>query len=244
MKMNDNFNLILKYLKRKNWNYDGTQYIFRDISINDSYINSIIDCVLPKKGQSYTRGKFVWSLEQIMKDVHDMFGEKVAFEVDFFVDGKTAENVYLSDEVKKEIREELKKFNWYELKGKPPIDTRFSCELKVFPSTKKPQADYENVEFNFFWDVFNITVNDISVEVDSNFYQEAKGYIETLMMDNDFSSDVSDIFYLATEKDFQFRNTDMYVIANGYLRKIDGVDNGHGIWKGELNTSHLFSARK
>lgn len=241
--MKDTLNLISKYLKRKNWVYDGTQYFFRDISIENYNINSIIDCVLPKKGQSYTRAKFAWSLDHIMNDVHDLFGEKVAFEVDFFVDGKTAKDVYLSDETKKEIREELKNFNWYKLKGKPPIDTRFSCEVKVFPSNKEPHADYENVNFNFFFDVFNITVNDIPVVVDSDFYQEAKGYIETLMFDNDFSSDISDIFYLATEKDFQFVNTDLYVTANGYLRKIDGVDNGHGIWDTRIDVSQLFSAR-
>lgn len=241
--MENNLNLISKYLKRKNWVYDGTQYIFRDILIDDSFIKSSVDCVLPKKGQSYIRSKFVWCLDKIMNDVHDVFGETVAFDVDYFVDGKVAENVYISDETNQEIRKELKKFNWYKLKGKPPIDTRFSCGVKVFPSTKKPYADYECVDFNFFWDVFDLTINDIPVEVDSNFYREAKGYIENLMQDTDFSSDISDIFYLATEKDFQLMSTDMYVIANGYLRKIDGVDNGYGIWDGSPNVSQLFSKR-
>lgn len=241
--MENNLNLISKYLKRRNWVYDGTQYIFRDILINDSFIKSSVDCILPKKGQSYTRSKFVWCLDNIMNDVYDMFGEKVAFEVDYFVDGEVAENVYLSDETMQEIREELKKFNWYKLKGKPPIDTKFSCEVKVFPSTKKPYADYECVDFAFFWDVFNITINDIPVEVDSNFYREAKGYIENLMQDTDFSSDISDIFYLATEKDFQLMSTDMYVVANGFLRKIDGVNNGYGLWDSEVNLTQLFSAR-
>lgn len=241
--MKNNLELVSKYLKRKKWVYDGTEYLFRDVKPEGSYIHSIIDCILPKKGQSYTRSKFVWCLENIMNDVYDMFGEKVPFEVDFFVDGKVAENVYLSDETKQEIRKKLKEVHWFKLKGKPPIDTRFSCEVKVFPSNKKPHSDYETVEFSFFWDVFNITINDIPVEVDSRFYQEAKGYIDTVMLDNDFGSDISDIYYSACEKDFQLSGTDMYVIANGYLRKIDGVDGGYGIWNMSANPTQLFSAR-
>ena len=121
--MENNLNLISKYLKRRNWVYDGTQYIFSDILISDSFITSSVDCVLPKKGQSYIRSKFVWCLDKIMNDVYDMFGEKVAFDVEYFVDGEVAENVYISDETNQEIREKLKEFNWYKLKGKPPIDT-------------------------------------------------------------------------------------------------------------------------
>ena len=172
-----------------------------------------------------------------------MFDEKIAFQAKYFVDGEVAENVYLNEKTKLEIREGLKKVNWFELKDKPPINTKFSCEVKVYPSSKPPYADNESVDFPFFWDVFNITVDDTPVEVNSDFYKEAKGYIDTLMVDNDFSSDISDIFYLATEKDFQLMGTDMYVVANGFLRKIDGVNNGHGIWDGVPNVSQLFSKR-
>lgn len=241
--MKNNLNLISKYLKKRNWVYDDTQYIFRVIEPKDSYFQFIIDCVLPKKGQSYTSSKFEWCLFQIMKETNDMFDEKIAFQAKYFVDGEVAENVYLNEKTKLEIREGLKKVNWFELKDKPPINTKFSCEVKVYPSSKPPYADNESVDFPFFWDVFNITVDDTPVEVNSDFYKEAKGYIDTLMVDNDFSSDITDIIYSICEKDFGFINTDMYIIANGWLRKIDGVDDGYGIWDGRLKPDQLFSAK-
>lgn len=241
--MEETFKLITKYLKRKKWDYDETQYVFRTAEPKDSYIECLIDCVLPKKGQSYTRLKFGYDFNRIMEDIYDMFGEKIAFEVDFFVDGNVAQDVYLSTNTKQKIRDELKTFNWFKVKGKPPIDTRFSCELKVYPSNKNPAVNSEGIDFYYFWDVFNITINDISVKIEESYYAEAKGYIDNFMLDNDFSSDIADIFYTACEDEFQFKDTDLYVSASGFSRKIDGVDNGHGVWTNVINPTNFFSKR-
>jgi hypothetical protein len=241
--MENTYNLISRYLKKKKWVFDGTQYVFRTAEWDESLMVCLIDCILPEKGQSYTRTKFRYNFDDIMMDVYDMFGEKISFEVDFFVDGEVAKEVYLSVNTKRKIRDSLKKVNWFKIKGKPPIDTKFSCELKVYPSTREPSSDNESVNFYYFWDVFNITFNDIPVEVEESHYDDAKGYIDTVMLDNDFSSDIADIFYGACEDDFKFQNTDMYISAIGYLRKIDGVDNGHGVWRISDNPTHFFRQR-
>jgi hypothetical protein len=241
--MENTYNLISRYLKKKKWLFDGTQYVFRTAEWDKSLMVCLIDCILPEKGQSYTRTKFRYNFDDIMTDVYDVFGEKIAFDVDFFVDGEVAKEVYLSTNTKQKIRDGLKTLNWFKIKGKPPIDTKFSCELKVYPSTREPSSDNETVDFYYFWDVFNITFNDIPVEVEEPYYAEAKGYIESYMLDNDFSSDVSDIFYEACEQDFQFSNNELYIYATGFLRKIDGVDNGHGVWTNETNPTHFFRQR-
>ena len=241
--MEETFKLITKYLKRKRWEYDGTQYIFRTAEWDESLIVCIVDCILPEKGQSYTKAKFRDSLNNIMANVYDIFDEKMAFSVDFFVDGKEAKSFYLSDNVKRKIRDGLKKVNRFNINGKPPINTKFSCDLKVYPSTKEPSVDDEFVNFYYFWDVFNITFNDIPVKVEESHYADAKGYIDTFMLDNDFSSDIADIFYEACEDEFKFGSTDMYISASGYLRKIDGVDNGHGVWWNNDNPTNFFTRR-
>ena len=232
--MEETFKLITKYLKRKRWEYDGTQYIFRTAEPKDSYIECLIDCVLPKKGQSYTRLKFDNDLDLIMADVHDIFGQTIAFQSNFFVDGNVAQNVYLSEETKKRIREELKTLHWFERKGynSDKFDTRFSCELNVFPAfNRKPSTDNESVTFNFFFDIFNLTYEDKQVTLKDSHYNEGKSWIETFMWDSDFSADVADIFYTACEPDFKFYGSDsLYISATGYLRNIDGVNNGDGEW--------------
>jgi len=232
--MEETFKLITKYLKRKRWEYDGTQYIFRTAEPKDSYIECLIDCVLPKKGQSYTRLKFDNDLDLIMADVHDIFGQTIAFQSNFFVDGNVAQNVYLSEETKKRIREELKTINWFKIKGtQRNSETRFSCELKVYPAfNKKPIMDGESVTFNFFYDIFNLTYEDKQVILKDSHYNEGKSWIEDLMLENDFAADVADLFYTACEPDFRFYGSgDLYISATGYLRNIDGVNKGDGEWK-------------
>lgn len=228
---------VIKYLTKKKWIYDGTEYRFRNPRMVEGYLQSEVDCILPKKGQSYTRIKFADVLQsEIMVDVFYMFDEKIAFEVDFFVDGKVAEDVFISEETNARIRKGLKEIYWFKINGKRPIDTKFSCEVKVFPSaSKKITIETDNVDFPFFFDVFNLTYNDSPVVVKESMYRQAKAAIENFMSDNDFSSDVADKYYLACEPDFRFSNTDLYVSAHGHIRKIDGVDLGLADWKWNPN---------
>lgn len=223
---------IIKYLTKKKWIYDGTEYLFRNPKIDDSYIHSEIDCILPKKGQSYTRVKFTDILQtEIMMDVYNMFDEQIGFEVDFFVDGKVAEDVFISEETNVRIRKGLKEIYWFKIFGKEPIDTKFSCEVKIFPSTsKKITTDVDSVDFPFFFDVFNLIYNDSPVTVKESMHREAKAAIENFLLDNDFNTDVADKYYLACEPDFKFSNTDLFVAAHGGIRKIDGVDLGPSDW--------------
>lgn len=93
--MENTYNLISKYLKKRKWLFDGTQYVFRTAEWDESLMVCLIDCILPEKGQSYTRTKFRYNFDDIMTDVYDVFGEKIAFDVDFFVDGEVAKEVYL-----------------------------------------------------------------------------------------------------------------------------------------------------
>lgn len=233
--MEETFKLITKYLKRKRWEYDGTHYIFRTAEPKDSYIECLIDCDLPKKGQSYTRLKFEDDINRILAETYDMFGETIAFHAEFFVDGNVAQNVYLSEETKKRIRKELKTLYWFKIKGSnfDKVDTKFSCELSVFPAlNKKPMMDGESVTFNFFYDIFNLTYEDKKVTLKDSHYNEGKSWIENLMLENDFASDVADLFYTACEPDFRFQGSgDLYISAIGYLRNIDGVNKGDGEWK-------------
>ena len=232
--MEETFKLITKYLKRKRWEYDGIQYIFRTAEPKDSYIECLIDCDLPKKGQSYTRLKFEDDLNTILGETYDMFGEKISFLAEFFVDGNVAQDVYLNEETKKRIRENLKTLYWFKIKStQGKTETRFSCELKVYPAfNKKPTTDGESVTFNFFYDIFNLTYEDKQVILKDSHYNEGKSWIDNLMMENDFASDVADLFYTACEPDFKFYSSgDLYISATGYLRNIDGVNKGYGEWK-------------
>ena len=246
--MEDNLKLISKYLKRKKWVYDGTEYLFRDPKSEGSYIHSIIDCILPKKGQSYTRLKFIDILErEIMQDVYSMFDEKIGFEVDFFVDGKEADNVFISEETKKRIRKELKDIHWFKIKGPGSgVDTKFSCEMRVYPSfNRKIHSDAETIDFPYFYDIFNITYNDVPVIVPENMHREAKAVIGNFLLDSDLGADVADKFFIACEPDFQLKDTDLYIISTGFIRNIDGVNLGEEDWSGNFSSlsSKFFKKR-
>jgi hypothetical protein len=244
--MEDIFNLVSKYLRRKKWIYGGTQYVFRTAEPIDSYIKCEIDCILPKEGQSYTVLKFRYDLDTIMQDVHDMFGEKIAYQSDFFVDGKNPEDVYLSEGTKNKIRTELKSLHSFkrQLSGSGPIDIKFSCDTKVFPAFhQKPYMEPDNITFTFFVDISNLIYEDRHVTLKDSFTTKGKSWIESFMWDNDFAADIADIFYTACERDFNFYDTELFINASGYIRKINGVNvsniNWSG-WGGESNVANFF----
>lgn len=224
--MEGTFNLVSKYLRRKKWIYGGTQYVFRTAEPIDSYIKCEIDCILPKEGQSYTVLKFRYDLDTIMEDVSNMFDEKIAFESDFFVDGKKPENVYLSEETKNKIRTEMKSLRSFkrQMYGNSPINIKFSCDVNVFPAfNKKTYMEHDNISLPFFVDISNLIYDDRRVTLKDSFKDEAKSWIESFMWDNDFATDVADIFYTACEPDFKLYDTKLFINASGYIRKIDGV---------------------
>jgi len=240
------FNLVSKYLRRKKWIYGGTQYVFRTAEPIDSYIKCEIDCILPKEGQSYTVLKFRYDLDTIMEDVYDMFGEKIAYQSAFFVDGKNPEDVYLSEETKNKIRTELKSLTGFkrQMSGKSPIDIKFSCDAKVFPVfNQKIYMESDNITFTFFVDISNLIYEDRHVTLKDSFTAKGKSWIESFMWDNDFAADVADIFYTACESDFNFYDTELFINTTGYIRKIDGVDVSNIHWSGwgsESNVANFF----
>jgi hypothetical protein len=76
-----------------------------------------------------------------------------------------------------------------------------------------------------------LTYEDKSVKLKDSQYNEGKSWIEDTMLDNDFASDVADLFYTACEPDFKLKSSsDLYISASGYLRNIDGENKGDGKW--------------
>jgi len=234
--MTETNNLIIKYLKRKNWVYDGTTYVFRDLSFDDiSTLRCEVDCILPEKGQTYTRLKFNLDLQhEILVNVVDMFGETISFYVEFYVDGQVAKDVFLSNKTKVDVRNELKKLHYFK------IGEEFSCELKLFPNfNQKPNIDSYSVDFPCFWDISFLHYKGNPVEVKDEYFSEAKGFIENYMFDHDFLPDVGDAYYYATEPYFILKDYDAYVSANGYLRNIDGKNLGEGKWDSNYTIKNI-----
>jgi hypothetical protein len=161
-----------------------------------------------------------------MEDVSNMFDEKIAFESDFFVDGKKPENVYLSEETKNKIRTEMKSLRSFkrQISGNRTIKIKFSCDVNVFPAfNKKIYMEFDNISLPFFVGISNLIYDDRRVTLKDSFKDEAKSWIESFMWENDFATDVADIFYTACEPDFKLYDTELFVNASGYIRKIDGV---------------------
>lgn len=240
--MEGTLNLISKYLTKKNWIYDGTRYVFRNISFDDiSTLKCEIHCILPEKGQTYTRLKFKEVVEEILIDVAEIFDEKISFYAEFYVDNEVAEDVYLSEKSKNEIRTELKNNNYFK------IGDDFSCEVKLYPNFRKfPYIDSESIGFSCFWDIYNLHYKGVSVEVNDEKYDDAKSFIENYMLDNDYLMDVSDIYAEVLEPYFKFRGTDIYITVNGFLRNIDGKNLGDGRWDSSYtikNAKSLFKKR-
>ena len=230
--------LINKLYVGKTIKKDRFSYEFISSSINSYDYDRVdikINVITPKKGQSYFKGVFITDVKEIISKNVEPFIGKTLYNLYFYVDGHDYEDIFISDEDKRKIFENLSKIEEINI-----FNNNIKFKSKV--SFKEPrnypwyQNSYEGPEINFNYDIYDITVN--GERPGPNFGKDNKKIdilaqnINELLLDSErFREDVEEAVIVVLEPSMRILDgDDMYYTAYYYIDKIDGIKTADNVW--------------
>ena len=229
--------LINKLFVGKTIKKDRFSYEFISSSINSDYnrVNIRINVITPKKGQSYFKGVFENDVREIISKNVEPFIGKTLYNLYFYVDGHDYEDMFISDEDKRKIFENLSKINEISI-----LNNNIKFKAKV--SFKEPKnypwykESYEGAIITFSYDIYDIRVN--GERPGPNFGKDNKKIdilaqnINELLMDSErFREDVEEAVIVVLEPSMRILDgDDMYYTAYYYIDKIDGIKTTDNVW--------------
>ena len=238
--------LINKFFVGKTIKKDRFNYEFINSYINSNYgrVNIEINVITPKKGQSYFKGIFIEDVKEIISKIETFVGKNLC-NLYFYVDGYDGEDIFISNEDKRKIFENLSKIDKIDI-----FDNNISFKSKV--SFKKPKNypwyknSYEGPEIAFSYDIYDIRVN--GERPGPNFGKDNKKIdilaqnINELLIESDrFKEDVEEAVINVLEQSMRVLDESdrYYYSVFYYLDKIDGIktaDNVQGDFTYDLFT--------
>jgi hypothetical protein len=193
-----------------------------------------INVITPKKGQSYFKGIFINDVKEIISKIETFIGKKL-YNLYFYVDGHDCEDVFISDEDKRKIFENLSKIDEISIfhnniKFKSKVSFK---EPKNYPWYKN---SYEGPEITFSYDIYDIRVN--GERPGPNFGKDNKKIdilaqnINELLMDSDeMRDDVSESVINVLEPSMRIlKDYDTYYSIYYNIDKIDGIKTADNVW--------------
>jgi hypothetical protein len=229
--------LINKLFVGKTIEKNTFSYEFISSSINSYDYDRVdikINVITPKKGQSYFKGVFITDVKEIISKVETFIGKKL-YNLYFYVDGHDCEDVFISDEDKRKIFENLSKIDEISIfhnniKFKSKVSFK---EPKNYPWYKN---SYEGPEITFSYDIYDIRVN--GERPGPNFGKDgekidilAQNINELLMESDRFRDDVSESVINVLEPSMRIlEDYDTYYSIYYYIDKIDGIKTADNVW--------------
>jgi hypothetical protein len=238
--------LINKFFVGKTIKKDRFNYEFINSYINSNYdrVNIEINVITPKKGQSYFKGIFIEDVKEIISKIETFVGKNLC-NLYFYVDGYDGEDIFISNEDKRKIFENLSKIDQINI-----FDNNIRFKSKV--SFKEPRNyrwyknSYEGPEIAFSYDIYDIRVN--GERPGPNFGKDNKKIdilaqnINELLIESDrFKEDVEEAVINVLEQSMRVLDESdrYYYSVFYYLDKIDGIktaDNVQGDFTYDLFT--------
>lgn len=229
--------LINKLYVGKTIEKDRFSYEFISSSINSDYnrVNIRINVITPKKGQSYFKGALENDVREIISKNVEPFIGKTLYNLYFYVDGHDYEDIFISDEDKRKIFENLSKIKEISI-----LNNNIKFKSKV--SFKEPKNypwyknSYEGPIITFSYDIYDIRVN--GERPGPNFGKDNKKIdilaqnINELLLDSErFREDVEEAVIVVLEPSMRILDgDDMYYTAYYYIDKIDGIKTADNVW--------------
>ena len=229
--------LINKLFVGKTIEKNTFSYEFISSSINSYDYDRVdikINVITPKKGQSYFKGIFINDVKEIISKIETFIGKKL-YNLYFYVDGHDCEDVFISDEDKRKIFENLSKIDEISIfhnniKFKSKVSFK---EPKNYPWYKN---SYEGPEITFSYDIYDITVNG---EKPGFFFGKdnkkinilAQNINELLMDSDEFRDDVEEAVINVLEPSMRIlKDYDTYYSIYYNIDKIDGIKTADNVW--------------
>ncbi len=243
--MIDNFKIIKKILMSETFNVDGFGYQFISVEPYQHWgINIVVNVVLPKKGQSFVVEKFNEDINHIIDRFSTYLDSGIPYNEKILVDGGPVPKigVYINKEDQNEIINALNgnmsnfsvfKPNFkYLLKNRNPQIMKQVDGIKIKGSLKWKMAKkfydhYESIDFYFYYDVFNVIVNDGELKINPSEIDAFATALNDMLQDNsNFRDEIIDNIYMVLDHTTKIEHLDsnVYYNAHYFLNRINGKE--------------------
>lgn len=216
-----NFNLIKKVFTYKTFEIKDYSYDFINVFPEETYVKFLVNCTLPKKGQSYILEKINYDVGSIIDEMSNFLGFQFSFSYDILVDGEKAKNVYISP---KKYFEALESLNM----GLSSVEFfEKNLELKLaykFPENYIWVSEQTSViDVDVLFDVTEIFWKNKPVTIKKDMVDDFASFVVNNLYDElDWNNRVEGKIYYAWEDEIEIEKTDLYFQVTLIVSKIQG----------------------
>lgn len=222
--------LIKKICKIKTWNIGGFKYKVVDTILKETFFEFVVNCDLPENGQSYAQTVFQNDFEEIIKDISELTGSKIAFSVEFLVNGFPAKEVYLSPSDRNAIDSLLGQIKTIQISQKEVgVSVRgfrnteyFLVDVISYRHEKKSYTLHnDEIRIHIYYDVLSVRDKKTGKELDVPLdwvRRVGSGIRDSLGDETDYFADMSDSAWGILSEPLKLRGGDMYVNIWGEMR--------------------------
>jgi len=234
--MIDNFKTIKKILMSETFNVDGFEYQFISVEpYQDWAIDTVVNVVLPKKGQSFVVEKFSQDISHIINRFSTYLGSVISYNEKILVDGRPVPKigVYITKEDQNEIINALNgNMSNFSINNGNVYKNKIVDLIKISGSLKWEKAKkfydhYESIDFYFYYDVSNVIVNDGKLKINPSEIDKFATVLNDMLQDNhEFRDEIIDNIYMVLDPTTKIEHLDsnVYYNAHYYLDRINGKE--------------------
>lgn len=221
------FNSIKKLFTFKSFEVKDYTYDFIEVIPEETYVRFLVNCTLPKKGQSYILDKMNFDVGSIITEMSDFLGFQFSYSYDILVDGQKPKHSYISP---KKYYEALEALN-------TELSTVFffdkTLELKL--SYKFPknyvwvQEQTSTIDVDVVIDVDEIFLKGKPVTIKKDEVDSFSSFVVNELYDEyDWNNRVEGKIYTAWEDEVEIEKTDLYYQTTIIVSKIQGIESHSG----------------
>ena len=211
------------------------QYNFLDVVPYEEGLEDtpafIVNVTTKNPFQSYCKQKMLDDIQQIISDKIRLIGldNKLSFGLDLEFNGMEPLSVFVSQEDREKLIFQLnKKLKFFKYKNQKKQEVVFEVEFSASENFVNVERSDE-IYFSFDLNLRRFEVDGQPIPVIQKYgnrFNDFATMIQQEICSNDdtFRVEIENIIYVVIEPSMQLTSTEMYYVANFFVRKINGVE--------------------
>lgn len=235
-----NFNIIKKVFSSQTFEDGDYRYDFISIEPEKYHVKFVVNCTLPKKGQSYISAKINDDIESILREYSKYIGQDFSYSFNFLVDNNQPSNAYISpkkySEAISNLNKEYGRLSFMD--GKLELN----CSYRFPQNYIWGQTDLDIIDVDIICDVDEVFFEGKKVHVKEDKKNDFGAILVYLFYDEiDLPNKLANEVYSSWENEVQIDNTDLYYNVSLLVSKIERTETKQGVSPEDLYLPDFFT---
>jgi hypothetical protein len=230
--MNKVASIVKKFLMSQPFYEDGFEYQFISVEPDEDWaIKFTVNVILPKRGQSFVVEKFSYDIGVIIENASRYIGEGISYTEHILVEGRPIPEygVYINDEdcdeIIRSLNENVKQIILSNDKDVSYVSAKISFSRNTERNKFYLMDSHQYIDFYLKYDIGRIEYNDTPVRINQKMFDSfGEVFNEKLQDSSRFRDGLQDIIYRVLEPSIKIQDIEVYINAQYWLNKIDGME--------------------